>query len=346
MKLMDQQTDVLIIGAGPIGIEMAVALKRAGIDYQHVEARQIGWMIASFPPQTRFFSSAERIAIAGVPLQIVDQAKPSREEYLAYLRAVVQQFDLSIRTFEPVTSIRRDGAGFVVETAPLPGRRTIRAKRVICATGGTARPRNLGIAGEDLPHVTSHLGDPHHHFRRRVLVVGGKNSAVESALRLYRVGATVVMSYRRSEFNPKSIKYWLLPEIRSLIESGKIEAHFDTMPAQIHPNRVTLRSTRDGSTRDIPADVVLLQIGYEADMSLLRGAGVELTGPGERPTFNPETMETNVPGLYVAGTATGGTQEKFELFIENSHVHVERILAALQHRPAHADAPTFAQPES
>src|SRR3954470_9617209 len=174
-------TDVAIIGAGPIGLELAVALKRAGIDYLQFDARQIGYTISWFPPQTRVFSSNERIAIAGVPLQAPDQGKCTREQYLAYLRSVVQEFDLRVNTYEPVVAIDPDAAGgFVLTTCPAGGPRQSRPRRLVLATGGTDHPRRLGVPGEHLPHVGHYFDDPHKYFRRRVLIVGGKNSAVEA----------------------------------------------------------------------------------------------------------------------------------------------------------------------
>lgn len=320
---------VAIVGAGPIGLEMAVALRRAGVDYVHFDAKQIGYTISWFAPQTRFFSSNERIAIAGVPLATPDQSKATREQYLAYLRSVVRMFDLQVRTYEPVTGIDRDGDGFVLATQPTAGppRRT-RVEKLILCTGGTDRPRRLNIPGEDLPHVSHYFQDPHAYFGRRLLIVGGKNSAVEAALRCHAAGAEVSISYRRERLPEKSIKYWLMPEIAGLIDGGRIPAHFNTAPVAIEPGRVTLRRA-DGDTFAVPADFVLALIGYEQDNALLRLAGVELCGATGAPAFDSKTMQTNVPGAFVAGTVVGGTQDKYTVFIENCHVHVERILAAI-----------------
>src|SRR4051812_37431365 len=238
---VSREADVAVVGAGPIGLELAVALKRAGIDYLHFDAKQIGYTISWFPPQTRFFSSNERIAIAGVPLQTPDQGKCTREQYLAYLRSVVQEFDLRVNTYEPVVAIDRNAdGGFVLTTHPAVGRRTYRARRLVLATGGTDYPRRLGVPGEDLPHVSHYFDDPHKYFRRRVLIVGGKNSAVEAALRCHHAGADVSLSYRRAGMPARSIKYWLLPEINSLIEWGKMQAWFGSRPTAIAPNHVTL----------------------------------------------------------------------------------------------------------
>ncbi|HEX4125338.1 MAG TPA: NAD(P)-binding domain-containing protein [Tepidisphaeraceae bacterium] len=352
--------EAAIIGAGPIGLEVAVGLKRAGIDYVQFDARQIGYTISWFAPQTRFFSSAERIAIAGVPLQVPDQAKASREEYLAYLRGVVQQFDLKVNTYEPIVGIEgiRGGEdGFILTSRPdegLGAERKYRVRKLILATGGTDRPRRVGVSGEDLPHVSHYFRDPHLYFRKKLLIVGGKNSAVEAALRCYNVGAELAFSYRRSQLDPQSIKYWLLPEINGHIASGKIAGHFCTTVRSIAPDHVVLGPSIFASAgggapapeQKIPADFVLLLIGYEADLSLLRMAGVALRGDCDAPVFDPHTMRTNVPNLYVAGTATGGTQDKYHVFIENCHVHADRIVAAITGATEPPSPEAFARPES
>ena len=340
-------TDVAVVGAGPIGLELAVALKRAKIDYLHFDARQIGYTISWFAPGTRFFSSNERIAIAGVPLQTPDQSKSTREQYLAYLRSVVLQFDLRVNTYEPIAGIKRDGENgcFVLTTRPPGGNKVYRANRLVLCTGGTDRPRKLGIPGEGLPHVSNYFDDPHKYFRKRLLIVGGKNSAVEAALRCHAAGADVSLSYRRAQLSAKSIKYWLMPEINGLIESKKMPAYFGTMPTAITPTNVTLERSDieapgKSSTLDLPFDFVLLLIGYEQDNALFKLAGVEVDGACGAPAYDPATMQTNVPGLYVAGTAVGGTQEKYTVFIENCHVHVERIVSALTGTaPPEAPAP-------
>ncbi|HEX8912501.1 MAG TPA: NAD(P)-binding domain-containing protein [Humisphaera sp.] len=345
------QTDVAIVGAGPIGIELAVSLKRAGVDYLHFDAKQVGQTISWFAPGTRFFSSNERIAIAGVPLVTANQEKASREEYLAYLRSVVTQFDLRVNCYEPIVGIDREADGFTLTTRPAAGERRYRAKRVVLATGGTDRPRKLNVPGENLPHVSHYFQDPHTYFRQNLLVVGGKNSAVEAALRCHHAGARVSLSYRRPALPAKSIKYWLMPEISGLIEAKRIGGYFDTVPVRITPSHVTLQQVDDclrprGDSFEVPADFVLLLIGYEQDQTLLKLAGVDLSGDEGAPTFDPLTMETNVTGLYVAGTATGGTQVRYTVFIENCHVHVERIVAAIRGAAKAVAAPTYAAPES
>jgi len=339
-------TDVAVVGAGPIGLELAVALKKAGLEYLQFDGKQIGYTISWFAPQTRFFSSNERIAIAGVPLQTVDQGKATREEYLSYLRSIVQQYDLQVRTYEPVVRIDKTAGGFELLTTRRGRDQIYRCRRVVLCTGGTDHPRRLHIPGEDLPHVDHYFKDPHEFFRKRLLIVGGKNSAVEAALRCYQAGAAVSVSYRREKLDPGSIKYWLLPEINGLISAGKIKAYFNTIPTEITPSAVTFRHLPGMEATSEPFDFVLLLVGYEADMTLLRNAGVELNGDCQIPTYSEQTMETNVPGLYVAGCATGGTQDKYAVFLENCHVHIPRILAALRGQRLEVAAPAYDRPET
>jgi thioredoxin reductase (NADPH) len=354
-----------IIGAGPIGLEVAWALRKEGIEPLHFDAGQIGSTINWWAFGTRFFSSPERIAICGVPLVTPTQDKATREEYLAYLRGVAAQFDLRVQTFERVTSIQSDSPsapsaledpdsqrrgrrgtqrGFRIRTESAQGKREYEASHVIVAIGDMHRPRRLNIPGEDLPQVSHYFKDPHLYFRRRVLIVGGKNSAVEAAIRLYRVGAQVTISYRRAEFDEPRIKYWLLPEIKGLIKSGHIRREAPTMPVAITTAGATLtRLNTDGQPAgaafEVHADDILLLTGYEMDGTLLAAAGVELSGPQLAPTFNPRTMETNVPGLYVAGTATAGTQQRFRVFIENCHHHGPQIAAHILGQAAPEPAP-------
>lgn len=345
------ETDVLVVGAGPIGIEMAVALKQAGIPYVHLDAGQIGSTIAWYAPQTPFFSSPERIAISGVPLHTVDQTKATREEYLAYLRGVVQQFDLQIHTYERVVGIRRkDDGTFSVTSRGNGRRRRWHAKNIVLAVGDMHRPRVLEVPGETLPHVSHYFGDPHTYFRRRVLIVGGRNSAIEAAVRCVRVGAHVTLSYRRPQLDPSHVKFWLLPEIEGMIRDQRLTFLPSTAVREIHNDAVILDRLTDEAegSLSVPVDFVLLLTGYEQDPELFIQAGVELWGPARQPVVEEKTMETNIPGIYVAGTAVAGTQagQGTRHFIENSHIHVERILAALTGKKAPTKEKTWDMLES
>ena len=326
------ETPILLVGAGPIGLEMAVALKVAGLDFLHVEAGAIAQTVTWYPKQTRYFSSPQRIAIAGVPLATVGQEKATREEYLAYLRGIVKQFDLDISAYEKVTSLDAADEGFDVRTT----RRKIRAARVILAIGDMHLPRMLDIPGEDLPHVSHYFDEPHPYFNQKLLIVGGKNSAVEAALRCHHAGAGVSISYRREAFDETGIKYWLTPEINALIKHKQIGFHAETEPVAISDGAVTLRDRNSGDTRDVPADFVLLLTGYAQDKTLFESAGIELEGANRAPVLDRNTMQTSVPALFVIGTAAAGTQEQFKLYIENSHPHVPRVIEALTGAPPSA----------
>ncbi len=323
------ESNVAIVGAGPIGVELAAALKRASVDYVQFESGQIAQTIYEFAPQMRFFSSSQRIQLAAIPIQTTDQSKCTREEYLAYLRSLVQQLGLEVRTYERVTEIERIGAKYLLRTQTRSGREhTHQTSNLVLATGGTSTPRTLGILGEELPHVGHDLNDPHKYFRRHVLVVGGRNSAIEAALRCYHAGADVAISYRNAQFHDR-VKYWLKPEVEMLVETGRIDGFMETIPVAISADAVRLHRIGSDETIKVPADFVLLMIGYIADMSLFQQVGVELVEPDNAPVHNEQTMETNVPGVYVAVTAVAGTQTTFQVFLENCHVHVDRIVAAL-----------------
>ena len=328
------ETDIAIVGAGPIGIELAIALQRAGADYCLIEAKQIGDAFTQWPPNTHFYSTPEHVALAGVPVHNLDQLPISGEQYLAYLRTLVEMFDLNLRLYEPVTGIERTAVGFELHTSPRTGHRKIQAQKVVLASGGMAGPRKLDIPGEDLPHVTHYFPGPHPYFRTRLLIVGGRNSALEAALRCWRAGARVSISYRRPEFDFDIIKPHLAMDMGDRLRKGEIEFLPSTLPVAISPAHVILANTEDGRTPGSQrihheTDFVLLATGFVADMSLFSQAGVTLTGSAQVPLFDPKTMETNVPGLYVAGTASAGTQSRFKSFISTSHDQVGKIVKAL-----------------
>ncbi|MEO0515305.1 MAG: NAD(P)-binding domain-containing protein [Planctomycetota bacterium] len=354
-SLPTRSAEVVLIGAGPIGLELAVSLQHAGVDYLHLDAGQVGQTVADYPKQTRYFSSPDRIAIAGVPLHLPDQAKASREQYLSYLHGVVEQFDLPIQTYEPVRSVTRDagaGAGAGGRFTVATPKATYDAKHVILAIGDMHHPRLLDIPGEDLPHVSHFLDEPQRYFRQNLLIVGGKNSAVEAALRCDRAGAKVTLSYRGDAFDEDAIKYWLMPEVKALIKHGQIAFHPRTVPTAITDDAVQLATVDDaGKTQSVAADFVLLLTGYTQDKSLFESAGVTLVGDNRAPQHDPATMMTDVPNLYVAGTAAAGTQNAFKLYIENSHPHVTKIITFLTGSPppprlVNTSAQTYGLPES
>jgi thioredoxin reductase (NADPH) len=323
----DVECDVLVVGAGPIGLETAAVLAAEGWSVRVVDAGPIGATIArTFPPNTRFFTSPERLALHGLGLSTVHQEKMTGEEYLAYLRSYVQTHRLSVDTYTRVVRAEPDPVKVVGRT--LAGAtRTYRAQWLVLASGGTQRSRRLGVTGEDLPHVRDHLGDPHRYAGRTVLIVGGRNSAAESALRCYRVGARVHLCHRRAHLHER-VKYWLRPEVVSLMGEGAITAHMPDEVSGIEPEFVRLAG---GAC--VPADDVVLQIGYEQDPALFQMLGVERNGPRMAPVLDA-WLRTNHDGVFVVGTAKAGTQQRFEVFIENSHDDALLVAAAIAGRPA------------
>lgn len=338
---INEKTEVAIIGAGPTGVEMAVALTQASIPFLLFDAGQIGQTIAWWPKHTRFFSTSERIAIPGLPLMVFDQQHPTNDDYLAYLRGVVQQFGIQAHAYEPVMDVQHTSDGeFELITEKKGIRQRYRAAFVVLATGGMAEPRLLNIPGEDLPHVSHYLNDPNDYFQQELLVVGGRNSAVEYALRCWRAGAKVSLSYHKPELPKSSIKPALLQDLETVVREGKLRFLPATVPVEITMQEVLLAATDEqgtpmaGEIEHLPFDFVLLCTGYQADTTLFSLLGVDLLGTEQSPRYDPETMESNVPGVFVLGTAAGGTQSKFMHFIETSHAHVPKILAAIQSRLA------------
>ena len=329
-----RMAEVAIVGAGPIGLEMAVALKRLGVDYIQFDAHQIGHTIGWWPRDTQFFSTSERVAIAGIPIQTLHHQRITGEEYLRYLRGIVEQYDLQVHTYEPVVGIQAVEDGFDLETAPQTGRQGYHVRYVILAKGDMDGPNMLQIPGEDLPHVSHYFYRTHDYFRKRLLIVGGRNSAVEAALRCWRAGAEVTISYRRAEFLEGSVKRHILPDLLTQIRKGNIDFLPETVPVEITPEHVVLapvrRSKPTGGEHIVhPTDFCLLCTGYTQDMQLYERASVALKGADRQPVYDPKTMETNVPGLYLAGTTAAGNQGRYTLFIENTHHHVARIVRAI-----------------
>lgn len=327
-------TNVIIVGAGPIGLELAAALKRARVAYIQFDAQQIGYTISWWPRNTHFFSTTERIEIAGIPVQSATQQRLTGEEYLAYLRSVVEQLDLKVNTYEKIVEIHSLDGGYLVKSQTQTGPKFYFCRKLVLATGDMHAPHMLNIPGEDLPHVSHYFTDPHIYFQKRLLIVGGRNSAVEAALRCWRAGSQVTLSYRQAEFDANLVKSHILPDLMAQIEYGNIRFLPCTVPVEIIPGMVYLEPAPElgqanGGRIEHPTDFVLLNTGFVADMHLFEMAGVKLHGEQRIPEFNPETMETNQPGLYVAGTAAAGSQKRYTLFIENCHLHVGKIAASI-----------------
>jgi thioredoxin reductase (NADPH) len=276
-----------------------------------------------------FFTTPELMEIGGVPLT-TPYDKPTRLEALQYYRRLVDVFNLQVTLREEVLSIEQDDERgeriFLLDTRTSLGVRRVRkARAVVLAMGYYDAPNYLGVPGEDLPHVAHYYVEAHPYYRQQVVIVGGKNSAAEAALELYRNGAKVTLVHRGPALSD-SIKYWVRPDIDNRIRDGAIAARFETEIAEIRPTEVVLR--RSGGSADglapIPADAVLLLTGYHADPEFLRHAGVEINAETAEPRYNPETFETNVPNLFIAGGQLAGKRTG-TVFIENGRFHGERI---------------------
>ena len=323
--------DLVIVGAGPCGLATAAVAKRAGLTYVVLERGCVVNSLARFPTHMTFFSTSEKLAIAGIPF-ITARPNPTRQEALEYYRQVVEALDLNVRQYEEVVEVRHLEAGFAATTRPTRGRgderRTYEARALVLATGYFDTPNRLGVPGEDLPKVSHYFTEAHPFFRQRVLVVGGRNSAVEAALELHRAGAEVTLVHRGPDLSDR-VKPWILPFIRKRIEAGDIRALFNSRVVSIHPDRVVVET--GGRRLELENDFVFLLTGYRPDHSMLERLGVTIDGATGAPVHDPETMETNVPGLYVAGVLAAGYDAN-KIFIENGRFHGERIVAHLLRR--------------
>lgn len=329
---MENDPQIAIIGAGPIGLELAIALKQMEIPYLHFDKGQVAQMIYNFPPQTSFFSSSERISLAGIPIQTTNQQKCSREAYLAYLRSLALSFDLKVNSYEEITDIVKTAEGFDLTTSSAKGQQKYHCRYLVLATGGTSHPNLLHVPGENLPHVSVKMDDPHKYFKKKVVVIGGKNSTAETSLRCSHAGAEVTIVSRSKQFDTDAIKSWLLPELSARIEKGQIKCFFQSHVQEIFPNEVLVKSL-DNNPIKIPTDFVIKTIGFKCDTTLLSKCGADFNRETDQPFFNEETMEASVPGLFVIGTLTAGTQNKrYRIFIENTHIHVEKVVHTLSTR--------------
>jgi thioredoxin reductase (NADPH) len=320
--------DVLIVGAGPSGLATAIAAKQQGLNYAIVEKGVLVDAILNFPTHMVFFTTPELLEIGGLPL-VTPYDKPTRLEALRYYRRVVETYGLQIAFHERVVEIEREDGRFVVTAQDASGGRRVReARAVVLAIGYYDHPNYLGVPGEELPHVSHYYTEAHPYFRQRVVIVGGKNSAAETALELFRAGALVTLVHRQATLGD-SIKYWVRPDIENRITEGSVAARFETRVVEITASGVTVESA--GGREHIPADAVFLLTGYRPDVDLMRRAGIQCDEETLAPALDPETFETNVPNLFIAGGAIAG-RNTGSIFIENGRFHGERVIAALAAR--------------
>ena len=318
---MNLHEPVVIAGAGPIGLACAISARRRGIDPLVIDAGAVVNSIVRYPTGMTFFTTPERLEIGNHPI-VCAGAKPTREEAMMYYRGIARAESLRVRTFTRLAKATRTGDRIRCTLETPTGPEEMTCDQLVLATGYFDRPNRLGVPGEDLPHVHHYFDESHLGWGLDVVVVGGKNSAAEAALQLYRAGARVTLVYRGTVLKP-SVKYWLRPDLENRIKFGEIEARFGANVESITPGALTLRNG-DGKTEQLAADRTYLLTGFTPDFELFRSMGIELDPITERPVLNPETLETNVPGIHMAGSIVSGRAIS-EVFIENGRYDGEKI---------------------
>jgi len=328
---MNEPLDLLVVGAGPTGIAIGAAARREGLSVLLVDRGPLTAAIQGYPTFMEFFTTRDRLEIANVPFTIPDD-KPTRRQALAYYRFVADHYKIPLALYEDVVDVRKQGEDFVVQTRrQMQGPRSFRARAVALATGYFINPRRLGAPGEDLPWVSVRYKEPFAHFGQDVVVVGAGNTAVEAALDLWRSGVRVTLVHRGPGLK-EGVKYWLKPDMENRIEEGSIPARFNTLVKAFLPEGAVELATPEGP-EVLPAQAAYVLIGYVPDVDFERRCGVEVDSETLIPAYDPETCESNVPGLYVAGTLQAGRWTN-KIFIENSRDHGPKIVAHLKARLA------------
>ncbi|MFC4354555.1 YpdA family putative bacillithiol disulfide reductase [Chryseomicrobium palamuruense] len=312
--------DVVIIGGGPCGLAAAIAVQEKGLSYVCLEKGNIVNAIYNYPTHQTFFSTSEKLSIGDVPF-LVEERKPRRNQALVYYREVVKRKQLNVHAFEKVEHVEPLNSTFRVQSS----KDIYIAKNIVIATGYYDQPNLMNIPGEDLPHVYHYFKEGHPYFNQKVLIIGGKNSAIDAALELNKAGARVTVAYRGDHYS-SSIKPWVLPEFEGAVKSGEIQMLFETTVESITENAVLI--TVQGKEYVHPVDFVFAMTGYHPNHAFLKEMGVSFDEESGRPFLNEDTMETNVPGIYIAGVLAAGNNAN-EIFIENGRFHGEQIAQAI-----------------
>lgn len=330
---MNEQTifDVIVIGGGPTGLACAIEAKRAGLRELVIEKGCVVNSLYNYPTSLIFFTTPELLEIGDLPF-VCERDKPNRIEALKYYRRVVDSYSLLIHQYEKALSVGGTDGDFHVETevAATGERRRHRARKLIIATGYYDFANRLGLPGEELSKVSHYYKDAHPFYGREVAIIGGANSAAIAALDLYRHGAHVTLIHRGEQLR-STIKYWILPDIENRIKSGEVKAYFETTVEEIKPASVLLRNLKTDEISEIANDFVFALTGYHADNDFLLSLGIRLDPETKQPAFDPETMESNVPGVYLAGVVTAG-KDTGKIFIENGRFHGAQIMGVLRNR--------------
>ena len=317
------QYDLIIVGGGPIGLACAIEAQKKNLRYLIIEKGAIVNSIFNYPLYMTFFSTAERLEIGDIPFNCL-APKPGRQEALEYYRNIHRYFNFEIHLFEKVISVEKQENLLFKITSD---KNWYESKNVVIATGFYDIPIEMNVKGENLSKVRHYYKEAHEYAFRNILVVGANNSSVDAALECWRKGANVTMVIRKNEINNR-VKYWVKPDIENRIAEGSIKAYFESNITEIRENEVEIETPNGKVT--IENDFVLALTGYKPDLSFLENMGIELSNDELKiPIYNPETMETNVEGLFLAGVVCGGMQTH-KWFIENSRVHAEQIIAHIK----------------
>jgi thioredoxin reductase (NADPH) len=336
---MTNAHDVICIGAGPTGLACAIETKRAGMTSLVIDKGCLCNSLYHYPTNMNFFTTPERMEIGDIPMTI-SGGKPTRTEALKYYRRAVEHYGIDLRLYERVERIDGQDGNFVVHAKNDLGNHQYHGKKIVIATGYYDLPNPLNVPGEDLPNVSHYFTDPHPYWHQDVVVIGGKNSAAEAALELFRGGAQVTLIHRGAEMG-KSLKYWVKPDIENRIRAGEIRALFHTQVTRIEPHRVWIKNS--GAETSIQAEQVFALTGYHPDFGFLERQGIGLDPETSRPQTNSETLETNRAGIYVAGVVVGGKNTS-DIFIENGRFHGRQIAAAIAGKGKVQEAPPVAPP--
>ena len=319
--------DILVVGAGPCGLAVGVAAKKAGLSCVLLDRRTIVSTIERYPLGMTFFSTPERIEIGGIPF-IASLEKPTRRDGLIYYRRVAEHYELDVRPAEEVVDVaRHDDGTFRVEVRRPHDEITYRADAVVFATGYYDNPNYLGVPGEDLPHVVHYFSEGHPYWHRRVVVIGAGNSSVDAALECWRAGAMVTLVHFGEGFD-RTVKAWVLPDIQNRVKEGSIGVRWRSRVRAITPTEVEIVTDGTGAVECLPTDAVLAMTGYHADTALLRRLGVPVDPATGIPAHDETTMATTLPGVYLAGVIASGNDAN-RLFIENARGHGELIVRDL-----------------
>lgn len=323
--------DLLIVGGGPTGLACAVEASRAGLRYLVVEKGCLANSLYHYPTQMTFFTTPELLEIGDLPF-VCEREKPNRIEALKYYRRVAETYKLRINQEERVLGLEGADGAFMVRTkqGQTGAERVYRSRKVILAMGYYDLPNLTGIPGEDLPKVAHYYRDAHPFYQREVAIIGGGNSAALAALDLWRHGAKVTLIHRGTELR-RTIKYWILPDIENRILNGEVQGLFRHEVVRIEAASLTVRQLETGVERTLPNDFVFALTGYHADHDFMAAAGIRIDPETMKPTIDPQTYETNVPGIYLAGVVMAG-RDTGKIFIENGRFHGRQIIADLAPR--------------